>query len=67
MVTISGDNEGKTEKEEISSGGIKGEIEKIKDEVETELEEAGRGEGETSGIQPTRNEGLEQGPVGTRP
>ena len=41
-------------------------MERVRHEVKTELEEAGRGEEEAAGVLPSENEGVEQGPVGSR-
>ena len=45
---------------------VEGPVERVKHEVETELEDAARGEEEAAGVGASENEGLEQGPVGSR-
>ena len=46
----------------LSGGGLSGKVKGL----EREVEEAGRGEDETAGAQPSANEGFEQGPVGSK-
>lgn len=45
----------------------KGEVGKVKDELEKEVKDVEREEEEANGVLPSKDEGVEQGPVGSRP